>query len=61
MTVHKLRQTLQDFAEHMIGKTIEGVGFEDGDLCITLSDGSEVIVWSDEDLAMTLNDTGVAH
>lgn len=47
---------LQTYFEMMIGKTIEAVGVFDDDLVIVLNDGSEVIVWSDGDLAMAVEE-----
>ena len=56
MTVHKLRSTLQDYFEHMTGKTIEAVGTFDDELVIFLDDQSEVCVWSDGSLSIQINE-----
>ena len=54
MTVHKLRGTLQDYLDHMTGKKIVGCGVEDEEFVIVLDDGSEVFLFSSEDLAIAI-------
>lgn len=49
-------EQLEEFFLKMLGKTIEGVATEDDELELTLSDGTVVIVWSSEDLSMTVVD-----
>lgn len=56
MTVHKLRGTIQDYFEHMIGKEIIQVGVFNGELVIVLDDHSEVCVYEKETgLTMQIN------
>lgn len=57
MTVTKLRGTLQDYFESMVGKTIEEVAIFDGELVIFLDDKREVCIWSGEyGLKMQINE-----
>jgi hypothetical protein len=59
MTIHKLRGTLQDYFDQMIGKTIEEVGIFDGELVLFLDDKSEVCIFmNDEGMAMQINEAG---
>jgi hypothetical protein len=56
MTVHKLRGTLQEYFEHMIGQTILQVGVFDGELVIVLEDNSEVCLFQNDDgLSIQIN------
>lgn len=50
------KNLIRTYFDMMIGKTIEAVGVFDDDLVIVLDDGSEVIVWSDGDLAMAVEE-----
>lgn len=54
--IEDTKDLLKTYFEMMIGKTIEAVGVFDDDLVIVLNDGSEVIVWSDGDLAMAVEE-----
>jgi hypothetical protein len=57
MTVHKLRGTLQDYFERMVGKTIEEVAIFDNEFVIFLDDQSEVCLFVDEyGLKMQINE-----
>lgn len=57
MTVHKLRGTLQDYFESMIGRTIEEVAIFDGELVIFLDDEREVCIFDSEiGLVMQINE-----
>lgn len=57
MTVHKLRGTLQDYFESMIGRTIEEVAVFDGELVIFLDDEREVCIFEGEyGLTMQINE-----
>lgn len=57
MTVHKLRGTLQDYFESMIGRTIEEVAIFDGELVIFLDDQKEVCIFEGElGLTMQINE-----
>jgi hypothetical protein len=57
MTVHKLRGTLQDYFERMVGKTIEEVAIFDNEFVIFLDDQSEVCLFVDEyGLKMQVNE-----
>lgn len=57
MSVTKLRGRLQDYFEHMAGKTIDMVAIFDGELVIFLDDGSEVCIFQNDDgLAMRVNE-----
>jgi hypothetical protein len=48
---------MQDYFEHMVGKTIEEVAIFDGELVIFLDDLSEVCIFEDEaGLAMQINE-----
>jgi len=58
MTVQKLRPQLSDYLENIVNQTIEGVGIENDDLVILLANGTEICVWSDDDLNMTINQRG---
>lgn len=56
MTVHKLF-LMQDYFQHMIGKTIEEVAIFDDELCIFLDDKSEVCIFETEvGLSMQINE-----
>jgi len=56
MTVHKLF-LMQDYFEHMVGKTIEEVAIFDGELVIFLDDKSEVCIYEGEyGLTMQINE-----
>ena len=56
MTVHKLF-LMQDYFEHMVGKTIEEVAIFDGELVIFLDDKSEVCIFeTDVGLSMQINE-----
>lgn len=58
MSVVKLRGVLQDYFEHMTGKTIEMVAIFDGELVIFLNDRSEVCIFQNDDgLAMQINES----
>lgn len=58
MSVVKLRGRLQDYFEHMAGKTIEMVAIFDGELVIFLDDQSEVCIFQNDDgLAMQINES----
>lgn len=54
MTIHRIN-TLQDYFERMVGKTIDEVAIFDDELVIFLDDGSEVCLWGDG-LSMQIND-----
>ena len=56
MTLHKLRPQLSDYFESIIGQTIDGVGTEEGDLIIHLSNGTELCIWSDDSLNITVTE-----
>jgi len=48
---------MQDYFQHMVGKTIEEVAIFDGELVIFLDDLSEVCIFEDEEgLAMQINE-----
>lgn len=47
-------EQLEDFFNHMLGKTIIGVGVLDDELVITLNDKSVVTFFSDEDISMNI-------
>jgi hypothetical protein len=47
-------QLLQDYFNHMIGKAIIGVGVINDELVIKLDDGSQVTLFSDDDLSMNV-------
>jgi hypothetical protein len=58
MSVVKLRGKLQDYFEHMTGKTIDMVAIFDGELVIFLDDQSEVCIFQNDDgLAMQINES----
>lgn len=54
--IEETEDLLKTYFEMMVGKTIEAVGVFDDDLVIVLDDGSEVTVWSDGDLAMSVEE-----
>jgi len=57
MTVHNLFGGIQNYFQHMIGKTIEEVAIFDGELVIFLDDKSEVCIFDAEfGLAMQINE-----
>ncbi len=47
-------ELLEDFFNHMLGKTIIGVGVFDEELVITLDDKSIVTLFSDDDISMNI-------
>jgi hypothetical protein len=47
-------ELLEDYFNHMVGKTIIGVGVIDDEMVLTLSDGSKVTFFSDSDLSMNV-------
>jgi hypothetical protein len=58
MSVVKLRGRLQDYFDHMVGKTIDMVAIFDGELVIFLDDQSEVCIFQNDDgLAMQINES----
>lgn len=58
MSVVKLRGRLQDYFDHMVGKTIDMVAIFDGELVIFLNDQSEVCIFQNDDgLAMQINES----
>lgn len=57
MSVTKLRGTLQDYFESMVGKTIEEVAIFNDELVIFLDDGKEVCIFEGElGLSMQINE-----
>ena len=46
---------IEDLIDHMTNKTILGVDVEEGDFILLLSDGTEIIFWSQEDLNVSFN------
>lgn len=49
------KELAKEYFTHMVGKTIEGVAINnDQDLEILLHDDSIVVIWSDEDLSLTV-------
>jgi hypothetical protein len=58
MTVTKLRGTLQAYFEHMIGKTIDGVGVFNGEVVITLDNKDEVCIFLNDngDMCIQINE-----
>ena len=57
MSVHKLFGGIQDYFEHMVGKTIEEVGMFDDELVIFLDDKSEVYIYEGKyGLTMQINE-----
>ena len=50
-------EILENYFNHMIGKTILGVGVIDDELVFTLNDGSIVTLFSDNDLSMNIRKT----
>lgn len=57
MTVTKLRGTLQEYFEHMTGRTIDGVGVFDGELILMLDNKDEVCIFLGDhgDLCIQIN------
>ena len=47
-------ELLEDFFNHMLNKTIVGVGVIDDELVITLNDKSIVTLFSDDDISMNI-------
>jgi hypothetical protein len=47
-------QLLEDYFNHMLGKTIVGVGVIEDELVLSLNDGSKVTLFSDNDLSMNV-------
>lgn len=47
-------EQLEDFFNHMLGKTIIGVGVLDDELVLTLNDKSIVTFFSDDDISMNI-------
>lgn len=47
-------EQLEEFFNHMLNKTIVGVGVIDEELVITLNDKSVVTFFSDEDISMNI-------
>lgn len=47
-------ETLEQFFNHMLNKTIVGVGVIDDEMVINLNDGSIVTFFSDEDISMNI-------
>ena len=57
MTVHNLFGDIQNYFQHMVGKTIQEVAIFDGELVIFLDDLSEVCIFeSTNGLAMQINE-----
>ena len=57
MSVHKLFVGIQDYFEHMVGKTIEEVAMFDDELVIFLDDKSEVYIYEGKyGLTMQINE-----
>lgn len=57
MTVHKIRGTLQEYFESMVGRTIEEVAIFDDELVIFLDDKKEVCIFEGEyGLTMQINE-----
>ena len=57
MSVHKLFGGIQDYFEHMVGKTIEEVAMFDDELVIFLDDQSEVYIYEGQyGLTMQINE-----
>jgi hypothetical protein len=50
-------QLLEDYFNHMLGKTIVGVGVIEDELALSLNDGSKVTLFSDDDLSMNVTYT----
>jgi hypothetical protein len=48
-------EQLEDFFNHMLNKTIIGVGVIDDELVITLNDKSIVTFFSDDDISMNIS------
>ena len=47
-------ETLEQFFNHMLGKTIVGVGVIDDELVLTLNDKSVVTLFSEDDISMNI-------
>ena len=47
-------ETLEQFFNHMLNKTIVGVGVIDDELVITLNDKSVITLFSDDDISMNI-------
>jgi len=45
---------LEDYFNHMVGKTIDGVGVIEDELVLSLNDGSKVTIFSDDDISMNI-------
>jgi hypothetical protein len=45
---------LEDYFNHMVGKTIVGVGVIEDELVLSLDDGSKVTIFSDDDISMNI-------
>lgn len=57
-SVKKLRPTAQDIFGDIVNNTIEGIGAENGDLVMSLSNGREVTIWSEDgDLNLTISES----
>ena len=50
-------ELLENYFNHMVNKTIVGVGVIDDELVLTLNDGSVVTLFSDNDLSMNIRKT----
>jgi hypothetical protein len=50
-------EILENYFNHMLGKTIIGVAVIDDELVFTLNDGSIVTLFSDNDLSMNIRKT----
>jgi len=50
-------ELLENYFNHMVNKTIIGVGVIDDELVLTLNDGSVVTFFSDNDLSMNIRKT----
>lgn len=48
---------LENYFNHLLNKTILGVGVIDDELVFTLSDGSVLTLFSDNDLSMNIRKT----
>ena len=47
-----------DVLKSLIGRTIEGVGVDDGDFFLELDDERTIWVWSDDDESLNLSIAG---
>jgi hypothetical protein len=45
---------LEDYFNHMVGKTIIGVGVIEDELVLSLNDSSKVTIFSDDDISMNI-------